>query len=97
MNILKFIYIPLILFQTSAVFSSELDSNLSFDQKMNSLKMEKIQAELIIEMMSKRGRLNKTESGKAKREIASVIEDDVDDLKVEANERIAATKSKINN
>lgn len=65
----------------------------SIDQMLGSLKIEKLQAELMIETMANRGKLNNDEAAKAKREIASVKEEDEKNFKAEARERLSSKKS----
>ena len=55
--------------------------------------LEKMQAESMIEKMEKRGRMNSDEAGRAKREIASVKEDDKEIIKTQAFERLNSKKS----
>lgn len=65
----------------------------SIDQMLASLKMEKIQADLLIEAMARRGKLSSDQVSHAKREVASIKEDDEQDLKALAIERLSSKNS----
>jgi hypothetical protein len=65
----------------------------SIDQMLASLKMEKIQADLLIEAMARRGKLDSDQVSHAKREVASIKEEDVQDLKAQAIERLSSKNS----
>ena len=78
---------------SSAALASDDADNKTIDQMLGSLKMEKIQAEIMIEAMAKRGKLNNEEVSRAKREIASIKEEDVEAVKAEALERLSSKNS----
>lgn len=76
-----------------SAFAENVSEEKTIDQMLDSLKIEKMQAELLIETMARRGKLNKDEATKAKREVASVKENDEKVFKAEAIERLSSKKS----
>ena len=76
---------------SSTVMGSE--SDLSVEQKLHALKLEKMQAEAMIVRMLKSGRMNNNEADHARREIASVKEDDKEIIRQEAREKLNTFKS----
>lgn len=76
---------------SSTVMGSE--SDLSIEQKLHALKLEKMQAEAMIVRMLKSGRMNNNEADHARREIASVKEDDKEIIRQEAREKLNTFKS----
>ncbi len=86
------------LFMTIAICSSGVvmasdSEEKSIDQMLGTLKTEKIQAEIMIEAMARRGKLNNDQVTHAKREIASVKEDDIETIKTEALDRLSSRNS----
>lgn len=69
------------------------ESDLSVEQKLHALKLEKMQAEAMIVRMLKSGRMNNNEADHARREIASVKEDDKEIIRQEAREKLNTFKS----
>ena len=69
------------------------ESDLSIEQKLHALKLEKMQAEAMIVRMLKSGRMNNNEADHARREIASVKEDDKEIIRQEAREKLNTFKS----
>lgn len=65
----------------------------SIEQMLSSMKFEKRQAEMMINRLVKSGRLNHDEALRAKREIASVQEESLSEMKSEALENINSAKS----
>lgn len=65
----------------------------SIDQMIHSLKFEKIQAEIMINKMAQSGRINKEEASRAKRAIASVQEESLEEMKNEAMEDLKSSNS----
>lgn len=65
----------------------------TIDQMLNALKMEKIQAEIIADTMARRGKLSVEEVSRVKRDIASVKEEDSNDIKADAIERLSSKNS----
>lgn len=78
---------------TTLYASDESQEEKSIDQMLGSLKMEKIQADLLIEAMARRGKLDSDQVSHAKREVASIKEEDVQDLKALAIERLSSKNS----
>jgi hypothetical protein len=78
---------------TTIYASDESPEDKSIDQTLASLKMEKIQADLLIEAMARRGKLNSDQVSHAKREVASIKEEDVQDLKARAIELLSSKNS----
>lgn len=87
------LFFMVIAFCSSTAFADDIVEEKSIDQMLGSLKIEKMQAELLIETMAKRGKLNSDEVSRAKREIASVKEEDEKSFKAEALERLSSKKS----
>mgnify|MGYP005685098741 CR=1 FL=1 len=65
----------------------------TIDQMISSMKLEKMQAEVMINRLAQSGRFNSEEAQRAKREIASVQEESVQEMKSSALEKIQASKS----
>ncbi len=76
---------------SSTVMGSE--SDLSIEQKLHALKLEKMQAEAMIVRMLKSGRMNNNEADHVRREVASVKEDDKEIIRQEAREKLNTFKS----
>lgn len=94
-----------IIFSLSAMlFSSAIKANdialesneKTIEQKLAALNFEKRQAEVMVSRMLHSGRMNQEEASRAKREIASVKEEDVKTIRVEALETLKSTKSYAN-
>lgn len=78
---------------TTSSMALALDDHHSIEQKMAALKLERMQAEVMIKTMVKSGRLNKDEAVHAGRTIASVKEKDVEVIRAEALESLKSSKS----
>ncbi|MBC7429718.1 MAG: hypothetical protein H7336_13965 [Bacteriovorax sp.] len=89
MNKLKLL-LKITFFITSTALMAE---EKSIDQKLGSLKLEKMQAESMIATMVRRGHMNDDEASRIKREIASVKEEDVEAIKAEAIDHIDSKNS----
>lgn len=76
---------------SSFVMASE--NEVSIEQKLNALKLEKMQAEAMIGVMVKSGRMNHQEANYARREIASVKEEDIKIIRKEAVEKLNTLNS----
>jgi hypothetical protein len=63
----------------------------NMEQMMGAIRLEKKQVESILNKMIDSGRISAEEGGKAKREIASIKDNDLENLKIQA---IALIKSK---
>jgi polyhydroxyalkanoate synthesis regulator phasin len=77
---------------TTALFAKK-EETATIDQKLSSLRLEKMQAENIVASMVKRGHLNNDDALRIKREIASVKEEDITTIKSEALENIKTNNS----
>jgi hypothetical protein len=75
---------------SSSVYAQE---EMTLEQKLAMVKLEQRQAEVMIKKMHSRGRLDAEEAIHAKREIASVKEDDVKQIRVEATSMLKSSKS----
>ncbi len=65
--------------------SADIDKEYhSLDQMLSEVRLEKMQVEAMVETMVKSGRLSADEGDKARREIASVKEDDIEEIKSQA-------------
>ncbi|MEA9358072.1 hypothetical protein SHI21_17700 [Bacteriovorax sp. PP10] len=76
---------------SSALFANEEDH--SIEQKLAALKLERMQAEVMIKRMVHSGRMNEVEAVKAKRAIASVKEEDLAVIRTEALETLKSSQS----
>ena len=65
----------------------------SIDQKLNSLKLEKMQAESMVATMLRKGHMNDEEATRIKREIASVKDQDSEVIKSEALDNFKSQNS----
>lgn len=68
--------------------SSMASEEKSLGQISDSLRLEKKQVETIVDTMVRSGRISADEGSRAKREIASVKEDDFEELKSETMKRL---------
>ena len=66
------------------------EENLTIEQKLNSLKLETMEAEAMISRMVESGRMNNLEASRARREIASAKEVDETMIRNETRENIAS-------
>ena len=81
----------LAVFSSSVLMASEEDKTL--EQKLAALKLERVQAEIIIKTMVRSGRLNDKEAGHAARAIASAKEEDVEVIRTELMETLNSANS----
>lgn len=88
---LKYSAIILALLSSSALMAFEEDKSL--EQKLAALKLERIQAEVIIKKMMKSGRLSDSEGSRASRTIASAKEEDVEVIRSEVIETLKSANS----
>ena len=80
----------------TVLFSSQLiasDENLSIEQKLAALKLERMQAEIMIKTMVRSGRMKEDEAQMASRAIASVKEEDIEVSREEALETLKSSQS----
>lgn len=81
---------------TSLLFSGSVfafDEHKSLDQKLSIVKFEELQAQIMIKKLKSRGRLDEEEANMAKRAIASVKEEAVEQIRVEALDNLKSSKS----
>jgi hypothetical protein len=78
------------LLSASALYANE---EMTIEQKLASLKLERMQAEAMIKTMAHSGRLNEKEVAHATRSIASAKEEDVEIIRAEAMESLKSSKS----
>ena len=76
-----------------SVSSAAFEKDASIEQKLNSLKLETMEAEAMIKRMVESGRMNNQEASRARREIASAKEDDKIIIKNEASEKFISFKT----
>lgn len=85
------------LFLATAMLSSSMllanEGEKTIEQKLASLKLERMQAEVMIKTMGKSGRLNKEEVVHATRSIASIKEEDIKNIRAEAMEALSPSNS----
>jgi hypothetical protein len=75
-----------------AVWADNLEVHNS-NEMLSSVHLERKQVEKIVDLMVKSGRLTNEEGEKARREIASVKESDIDEIKNEAIKRLSNSKN----
>jgi hypothetical protein len=78
----QFLMTAIVLTMSIGVRAGEFEETL--EHKLATVKFEKLQAEIMIKKMKARGRLDEEEATIAKRAIASVKEEDVQQIRVEA-------------
>jgi polyhydroxyalkanoate synthesis regulator phasin len=78
-------------FSVCVLGSDEVVEAKSLVQISDSLRFEKKQVETIVDTMVRSGRISADEGSRAKREIASVKEDDFEELKIETMKRLRAS------
>jgi hypothetical protein len=86
------IFIAATLITTSVVVRAG-ENTETLDQKLTTIKFEKLQAEIMIKKMKARGRLDEEEASMAKRAIASVKEEDIEQIRVEALETLKSANT----
>jgi len=69
------------------------DEDRSIEQKMSALRLERMQAEMMIKTMVRSGRMSENEATHANRSIASVKEEDIEVIRAEALETLKSAKS----
>lgn len=69
------------------------DEHKSLDQKLATVKFEELQAQIMIKKLKSRGRLDEEEANMAKRAIASVKEEAVEQIRVESLDDLKSSKS----
>lgn len=86
----------LIIIITSLLLSGSVfafDKGHSLDQKLATVKFEELQAQMMIKKLKSRGRLDEEEANMAKRAIASVKDEAVEQIRVEALDDLKSSKS----
>ena len=71
------------------VFGDEVD----LETKLNALKLERLQAEVMIKNMESSGRLSSEQAHEARREISNAHYENIEKLKTEALEKIQNKRS----
>lgn len=87
----QFLISAVVLAISVGVRAGEFEETL--DHKLATVKFEKLQAELMVKKMKARGRLDEEEATIAKRAIASVKEEDVQQIRVEALDNLKSANS----
>jgi len=85
------IFTSLILFSTKQLMAQDEIEYKNMEQMLGSIRLEKKQIESMIDMMIASGRLSKAEGNEARRSIASIKEDDLENMK---SRLIAEAKSR---
>lgn len=75
---------------SSAVCANDKEN---LEQKLNALKLEKMQVEFMVSRMLKSGRMNHEEAELIKREVASVKEEDKKEMRKEVYDNTNFSKS----
>lgn len=88
---LKLNCLVLALFSSTALLAD--DGQPSIEQKLANLKLERMQAEVMIKTMVRSGRMDEREARHAGRAIASVKEEDVQVIREEALETLKTSKT----
>ena len=95
MHKLKWLSLSLIVMglSISTTFATDAleDEYKNMEQMMGAIKLEKKQVESMVEQLAQSGRISKEDASKAKREIASLSENDLENLK---NKAVAEVKTK---
>lgn len=78
------------------ICSFRVGAGETLEQKLANLKLEERQAQVMIEKLQRRGRMDQDEATRARREIASVKEEDVEQIRHDALEDLKNTKSFVN-
>lgn len=81
------------LFLSTIFTNSTMAIEIDLETKLNALKLERIQAEVMINNMENSGRLTHAQALEAKREISSVHEENIENLKSQALEKIQNKRS----
>ncbi len=89
-----------VIFLICTIFSSTLllanDVQETIDQKLASLKLERLQAESIIKRMKLIGRFNDKDVAQANRSIASIKEESIKNIREESLEKLGPSNSVAN-
>ena len=86
-----FLLIITAIMSSAIVFAN--DEEETIEQKLASLKLERIQAEIMIKKMRKIGRLSEKEMNQATRSIASIKEDSINDIRASSLKKIINVNS----
>ncbi len=87
---IRFLIFVTAIMSSSILFAKE---ERTIEQKLTSLKLERLQAEVMIKKMGRSGRLNEKEVAYASRSIASIKEEDVKNIRAEVLESIDSANS----
>lgn len=88
---LRCLFLATAMLSSSALFANEEEKTI--EQKLASLRLERMQAIVMIKTMARSGRLNEKEVVHATRSIASAKEEDVQIIRAEAVETLKSAKS----
>jgi len=89
---LKVFCVSLMIASSSTFATDQLDAEYkNMEQMMGAIRLEKKQVESMVDKMVASGRINAEDAAKAKRELASMNDNDLDNLK---NKAIAEVKDK---
>lgn len=87
----KQLIIVTLLLLSGSVFA--FDEEQSLDRKLATVKFEELQAQIMIKKLKSRGRLDEEEANMAKRAIASVKDEAIEQIRVEALDDLKSSKS----
>lgn len=91
-NSLKILFCVTALVSSTAIFAADqMEEYKNMEQMMGAIKLEKKQVESMVDKMVASGRINPEEAAKAKRELASMNDSDLENLK---NKAVAEVKDK---
>lgn len=89
----RFFLALFLLLTTHSIVVSAEDSGLDLEYKLSELKREKIQAEVMISILEKSGRLTGNQAIEAKKDIIDTYEENIELLKQDALEKIQNSRS----
>lgn len=92
-NTNRLFFVLILVLTTHTVVVNAEDSSLDLEYKLSELKREKTQAEVMISILEKSGRLSAIQAIDAKKEIADSYEDNMESLKQDALEKIQNSRS----
>lgn len=92
-NTNRLFFVLILVLTTHTVVVNAEDSSLDLEYKLSELKREKTQAEVMISILEKSGRLSANQVNDAKKEIADSYEDNMESLKQDGLEKIQNSRS----
>lgn len=92
---IRYLFFMMAMLMSSILYASEEVSEKIklIEQKLTSLKLERLQAEIMIKALARSGRLSHNEVVSAKRTIASIKDEDAENILNENVETLKSTKS----